>query len=103
MARVYVDTEVTETATFRNSSNVLVDPDNVTFQYRQPGYTDWISVTPTSSTTGVYTATYTPEYPSFVHFEWKATGNPKVTIQDTRFIERTAFNKGFNSDYRDNW
>lgn len=104
MARIYPNTEVTETGTFRNTAGTLVDPTSVLFEYRNWWECQWTSVTPVKQSTGVYDATFTPLYPGMLYFRWQGTGLPKIQIEDTMYIERTAFSDRMpNTDYCGCW
>lgn len=99
MTRIYIDTEITETGTFRNSAAVLTDPDTVTFTYRHDQERDWSTATATKSSTGIYTAAITPKYPGYLHFQWKGVGTLDVTTEGTRKVERSAFARNRTTDY----
>lgn len=104
MTRIYRDTEVTRTGTFRNSSGVLTDPDTVTFEYRHQREHQWRSATPVKDTTGVYDVTFTPEYSGLVFTRWKGEGTLNVTLENTLLVERTAFERNaFTKDYCNGW
>lgn len=104
MGRIYIDTEITETGTFTNAAGVLTDPTTITFTYWHSCDRKWLNVTPVKATTGVYNATFTPEYPGLLYFQWKGTGALPVTKEGTLRIERSAFNdKTSMTDYCGCW
>ncbi len=98
MTRLYADTETTETATFKDNG-VLADPTAVTFEYRHQCENAWRSVTPTNPSSGVYNATFTPEYAGILYFRWKGSESPKISTQGSRLVERSAFEFPLTTDY----
>lgn len=80
MTKRYVNSEIALSATFRNSAGVAADPTAVTFTYRIGRDGPDVSVTPTNPSTGVYTATFTPEYPGQLYGTFAGTGALVKTI-----------------------
>lgn len=76
----YVDSEITLEGRFTNSSGTLTDPTDVSFTYRMGRDGCDVDVTPTSSSTGVWTATFTPENPGMLYGVFEGTGTLIKTV-----------------------
>lgn len=74
MVKTFANSSVTLTATFKNSAGTLTDPTAVTFDYAIGTRGEQISVTPVNTSTGVYTATFTPDRSGIVYGVFKGTG-----------------------------
>ncbi len=99
MTRIYANTEITLTGTFKNSAGTLTDPTTVTFEYRHECESAWTSVTAVQQSTGVYDATVTPKYAGLLFIRWKGTGTVPVTKEDTLLIEATRDASNPTTDY----
>lgn len=80
MTKRYVDSEIVLDGTFRNSSGTLTNPTAVTFTYRMGKDGADVSVTPTNPSTGVWRATFTPEYPGMLYGVFEGTGALVKTV-----------------------
>jgi len=97
--RIYANTEVTLRGTVLDASDVLTNPASISFEYRIDGYTGWLSASPVNISTGVYDATFTPEFDGFLFYRW-TVDTPTVTEEGTVWIEPTRFKRFANTrDY----
>lgn len=87
MTKSYVGDEITLTGTFKNSSGVPTDPTTVSFSYRIDRDGTDNSVTPVNASTGVYTATFTPDKPGQLHGYFTGTG----TLVKNVIVNRSIF------------
>lgn len=89
MTRIYPNTAVTRTGTFRNSSGVLTDPATIKFTYRIDRDQE-IDITPVKDTTGVYKVTFSPNKGGTVRTRWQAT-SPDITLEDYFPVSESSF------------
>jgi hypothetical protein len=89
MTKYYPGTAITYTAPIYNNG-VLATPTTITFQYKEGRDGAWTSVTPATSTTGIYTATVTPLYGGALYWQWKTTG-PAIVSEGFTLIEKSEF------------
>lgn len=80
MTKRYVDSEIVLDGTFRNAAGTLADPTAVTFTYRIGRDGCDVSVTPTNPSTGLWRATFTPEYAGPLYGFFQGTGALVKTV-----------------------
>lgn len=86
MTKRYVDSEIVLDGTFRNSAGTLTNPTAVTFKYRVGKDGTEYSVTPTNPSTGLWRATFTPEFAGPLYGYFQGTGALVKTIPVTAMI-----------------
>lgn len=80
MTKRYVDSEIVLDGRFTNASGTLTNPTDVTFTYRMGRDGTDYSVTPTNPSTGIWRATFTPEFPGMLYGFFQGTGALVKTV-----------------------
>lgn len=93
--KIYINTELRLTVTFRDDDGTLVDPDTVVIRTMSPCGTEATYTYATDdevqkSSTGIYTADITPDEAGRWHFRWQTTGTGKTTALEGDFIVQNS-------------
>lgn len=87
MNRYDVGDTVRVSATFRNVNSALADPATVTCTFRRPNGTN-VTATPTSSTTGVWTADTTVDDSGVWRYRFEGTDTESVAEEGAFVVRR---------------
>lgn len=105
--RYFIGAEVRVTINFRNAAGTLVDPDTVTFRTYSPNNTKASYVYGTDSevqrtSTGIYTADFTPDKAGRWYYRWETTGSGTKTAVEggDLVVQRSPFFEDTDTAYQ---
>lgn len=87
MNRYDIGDTVRVTATFRNELSALADPDAVTCTFRRPSGTN-VEATPSSTSTGVWTASVTIDQSGVWRYRVTGTGSNSIAEEGSFVVRR---------------
>lgn len=90
MRQYLIGNEITLTATFSDvATGALTDPSDVVCRLLAPDGTE-SDLTPTSSATGIWSASSTPTMPGAWKYRWEATGTSVIAAAEGTYEVRPS-------------
>lgn len=101
MARINVgETFTVTTNVLDRDTQALTDAPDITLRWKMGRFSNYeTTVIPTHVSTGVYSATITPEYSGTLHYRWDTDGAYDVAKEGFVLVRRSAFETCNTSDY----